>query len=70
MVGPMWDQLQSAELSFLPSGMLKDRLTVVLAARDAGIPRPAGNRKYFTQLESVVCVFPALGAETARSAGP
>jgi hypothetical protein len=45
-----------------------------LAARDAGIPRPAGNRKYFTQLGSVVCVFPALaavlGAETARSAGP
>jgi hypothetical protein len=69
MVGPMWDQLQSAELSFLPSGMLKDRLTVVLAA-PGGIPRPAGNRKYFTQLESVVCVFPALGAETARSAGP
>jgi hypothetical protein len=27
MVGPMWDQLQSAELSFLPSGMLKGRLT-------------------------------------------
>jgi hypothetical protein len=31
-----------------------------LAARDASIPRPPGNRKYFTQLESVVCVFPAL----------
>jgi hypothetical protein len=31
-----------------------------LAARDDGIPRPAGNRKFFTRLESVVCVFPAL----------
>ena len=31
-----------------------------LAARDASIPRSPGNRKYFTQLESVVCVFPAL----------
>ena len=27
MVGLMWDQLQSAELSSLPSGMLKSRLT-------------------------------------------
>jgi hypothetical protein len=31
MVGPVWDQLQSAELSFLSSGMLKGRLTRQLA---------------------------------------
>ena len=37
-----------------------------LAARDAEIPRPAGNRKYFTQLESVVCVFPALVGRLRR----
>lgn len=31
-----------------------------LAARDAGIPRPAGRQKFFTRLDSVVCVFPRL----------
>jgi hypothetical protein len=33
----MWDQLQSAELSFLPSGMLKGRLT-----RRVGVVRVLG----------------------------
>ena len=37
-----------------------------LAARDAEIPRPAGNREYFTQLESVVCVFPGSGGRLRR----
>jgi hypothetical protein len=31
-----------------------------LAARDARIPQPAGGRKFFTRLDSVVCVFPRL----------
>ena len=38
LVGPMWDQLQSAELSFLPSGMLKGRLT-----RRVGVVRVLGS---------------------------
>jgi hypothetical protein len=31
-----------------------------LAARDARIPRPMGGQKFFTRLDSVVCVFPRL----------
>jgi hypothetical protein len=31
-----------------------------LAAREAGVPRPAGGRRFFTQFDSVVCVFPRL----------
>jgi hypothetical protein len=31
-----------------------------LAAHEADIPRPAGGRKFFTQFDSVVCVFPRL----------
>jgi len=39
MVGPMWNQLQSAELSFLPSGMLKGRLTRRLALSGSWVVR-------------------------------
>jgi hypothetical protein len=35
-----------------------------LAARDAGIPRPAGGKKFFTRFDSVVCVFPRLADES------
>jgi hypothetical protein len=38
---------------------LSDDMTT-LAARDTAVPRPVGGRKFFTQLDSVVCVFPRL----------
>ena len=38
MVGPMWDQLRSAELSLVPSGMRKGRLT-----RRVGVVRFLGS---------------------------
>ena len=38
MVGPMWDQLQSAELSFFPSGMLEGPAT-----RRVGVVRVLGS---------------------------
>ncbi len=31
-----------------------------LASRDGGIPRPRGGRKFYTQLDGVVCIFPRL----------
>lgn len=31
-----------------------------LARRDTGIPRPVAGRRFFTQFDSVVCVFPRL----------
>jgi hypothetical protein len=52
MVGPVWDQLQSAELSFLPSGMLKARL-----ARRGGVVRVLG-RSGRVGPRAVVGAFP------------
>jgi hypothetical protein len=52
LVGPMWDRLQSVELSFLPSGMLKGRLT-----RRVGVVRVLGHSTR-ARPRAVVGAFP------------
>ncbi len=37
-----------------------------VADHDSGIPRPARGRKFYTQLDSVVCIFPRLESGSHR----
>jgi hypothetical protein len=47
--------------AFLCKMAISDDLQL-LASQDSGIPRPPGGKRFYTQLDSVVCIFPRLEA--------